>query len=124
MHESADLLMVHYNSLMKKPHTDSHDTFGITAEVISIKNQLKVKLILKLLPGSCISDWSFEPSVIARPGHPGKSTELLDIQLISLEVTGRFDQFIQLDISAWSWILSKRVFFKNSTCCSRIATRS
>ena len=124
MHKSADLLMVHHDSLMKKPHTDSHNTFYIATEVISIKDQLEIKLILKLLPGSCISDRGFEPSIIPGSGYTGKRTELLDIQLIFLEVTGCPDQFIQSDVSAWSWILSKRVFFKKSTCCSRIATRS
>ena len=45
MHESTYLLMIHSDTYMKKPHIDAANTFVISAEFISLQDQLKILII-------------------------------------------------------------------------------
>jgi hypothetical protein len=71
MRQTADLLMVHPDPDVKEPHVDPQNAFCITAEVISIQNQLEVGLILSFFPALEVASWAFQPVIVTGFGHSG-----------------------------------------------------
>ena len=51
MHEPTDLLGIHDDSHVKKPHIYAEDTFLIASEIVSFQDQLKIFSVLRFFSG-------------------------------------------------------------------------
>ncbi len=82
MHQPPDFLMIHPDPGMEEPHVDTHDSFGITPEVVGIPDQSEAKFILGIFVAVYRGIWGLQPVVVAGPGYTGQGTQGLYGKLV------------------------------------------